>query len=62
MAYLCVNDSRKECDCCYECVGGGEEVVPECVVCGSTKCDYFYFNKEGEPIGCDDCIRREEVE
>ena len=37
-----------------------EEIEPECIVCGSKKCDYFYF-KGGEPIGCDRCIRREEV-
>ena len=27
---------------------------------GSVKCDYFY-KKHGEIIGCDDCIRREDV-
>ena len=37
-----------------------EEIQPECIVCGSKKCDYFDF-KGDEPIGCDDCIRREEV-
>ena len=37
-----------------------EEIEPECIVCGSKKCDYFYF-KDGEPIGCDRCIRREGV-
>ena len=21
--------------------------------------EYFYFDRHGEPIGCDDCIRRE---
>ena len=38
-----------------------EEIEPECMICGSKKCDYFYFNREGEPVGCDDCIRREEI-
>ena len=38
-----------------------EEIQPECIICGSQKCDYFYFNKDDEPVGCSDCIRREEV-
>lgn len=38
-----------------------EEIIPECIVCGSRKCGDFYINKWGEIIGCDDCIRREEV-
>lgn len=38
-----------------------EEIEPECIICGSKKCDYFYFNREGEPIGCDDCVRKVEV-
>lgn len=38
-----------------------EEIIPECIICGSRTCEYFYFNKWGEPIGCDDCIRRESV-
>ena len=38
-----------------------KEIQPECIVCGSRKCDYFYFNKDDEPVGCSDCIRREEV-
>lgn len=38
-----------------------EEIIPECIVCGSRTCDYFYFNKQGEPIGCEECVRRESV-
>lgn len=38
-----------------------EEIQPECIVCGSKKCDYFYFNKDGEPVGCDDCIKKVDV-
>lgn len=38
-----------------------EEIEPECIVCGSKKCDYFYFNKDGEPVGCDDCIKKVDV-
>lgn len=37
-----------------------EQPEPECPECGSKKCDYFYW-KGGEIIGCDDCIRREDV-
>ena len=59
MAYLCIKNQNIECDCCCECVGGSDE-APECIVCGSRDCDYFYF-KDDEPIGCDECIRREEV-
>ena len=36
-----------------------EEIEPECIICGSRTCEYFYFDRHGEPIGCDDCIRRE---
>lgn len=37
-----------------------KEEEPICPECGSIKCDYFY-KRNGEIIGCDDCIRREEV-
>lgn len=37
-----------------------KEEEPICPECGSRKCDYFYY-RNGEIIGCDDCIRREEV-
>lgn len=33
-----------------------EEIEPECIICGSRTCEYFYFDRHGEPIGCDDCI------
>lgn len=61
MAYLCVKNNRIECDCCGECRGGHSDHEPECPICGSTNCDYFY-KKDGEIIGCDDCIEREDVE
>lgn len=51
MEFTYTEDPRKEEE--YE-----EE--PICPVCGSEKCDYFYY-QHGEIIGCDDCIRREEV-
>ena len=38
-----------------------EKIEPECIICGSRTCEYFYSDGHGEPIGCDDCIRREEV-
>ncbi len=38
-----------------------DDIEPECIICGSRTCEYFYFDGHGEPIGCDDCIRREEV-
>ena len=38
-----------------------EKIEPECIICGSRTWEYFYFDGHGEPIGCDDCIRREEV-
>ena len=38
-----------------------DDIEPECIICGSRTCEYFYFDRHGEPIGCDDCIRREEV-
>ena len=62
MAYMCVQE-HKECNGCGACKNSlvFEEIEPECVICGSKKCDYFYFNREGEPVGCDDCIRREDV-
>ena len=54
MAFTYTEDPRKE-----------EEYEPEepmCPVCGSEKCDYFYkYKKYSEIIGCDDCIRREDV-
>lgn len=37
-----------------------EEIEPECSICGSKKCDYFYY-QNGAFIGCDDCIRRVDV-
>lgn len=51
MDYL--EDPRKEAE--YE------EIIPECIICGSRKCDDFYFDKWSEPIGCNDCIKRKEV-
>lgn len=52
MAFTYTEDPRKEEE--------AEEIIPECIICGSRKCEYFY-KKHGEIIGCDDCIRREEV-
>ena len=52
MAFTYTEDPRKE--------EAYEPEEPMCPVCGSVKCDYFY-KKHGEIIGCDDCIRREDV-
>lgn len=38
-----------------------EEIIPECIICGSRKCEYFYFDKWSEPLGCDGCIQSVEV-
>ena len=48
MAFTYTEDPRKEEE--------AEEIIPECIICGSRKCEYFYFDRHGEPIGCDDCI------
>ena len=53
MAFTYTEDPRKEEE--------AEEIIPECIICGSRKCEYFYFDKWSEPLGCDDCIRRESV-
>lgn len=38
-----------------------EEWEPVCEICGSTKCDYFYYDKDDQFLGCDDCIKRKDV-
>ena len=53
MTFTYTEDPRKEEE--------AEEIIPECIICGSRICEYFYFDRHGEPIGCDDCIRRESV-
>ena len=58
MAYPCKLNHHKECDGCSYCEL--ENGVMDCPECGSTKCDYIYL-KNGEIIGCDRCIIREDV-
>lgn len=59
MGYMCLRVSGKECDCCMECRGGQSEI--SCPECGSTICEYLYY-KDGEVIGCDDCIERRDFD
>lgn len=56
MAYLCRRVGGRECDCCMECVGGAQA---ECPFCGSTLWEVRY-RREGEIIGCSECITAEE--
>ena len=53
MAFTYTEDPRKEEE--------AEEIIPECIICGSRKCEYFYFDKWSEPLGCDGCIQSVEV-
>ncbi len=57
MALVCVTGCR-ECTGCMVCRETQDE--PVCPLCGSTRCDYLY-RRDGEIIGCEDCIRRESI-
>lgn len=37
-----------------------EEQTPVCPICGR-ECDYVYYDRDGEIIGCDCCIERKDA-
>ncbi len=40
--------------------GENDNIEIPCPVCGSLGADDFFFNIDGECVGCTDCLRRED--
>ena len=34
---------------------------PICPICGSKTCDQVYLDKDGDPVGCENCLKRVDI-
>ena len=53
MAYMCVKNSSRECDGCMECK---DDYKYFCPICNAEVYADVYVNKEGEILGCENCV------
>ena len=42
-------------------VDGYDGPAPRCPICGSDTCDQVYVNRYGDPVGCENCLKRWDI-
>lgn len=59
MGYMCIRNHELECDGCMACK---ETTTYTCPVCGHTADECVYVFKNGDVIGCENCVKEKSPE